>query len=67
MSGNAVLCSAVELVADNVANLQIIGAGEAEFMAFGISHFDGLLAVFMSGDDGGLGIEMQKRGIPNGD
>lgn len=55
MSGNVVLCSAVELVGDDVANLQIIGSGEAELSAFGISHFDGLLAVFMSGDDGGFG------------
>ena len=54
MSGNAVLGSAVELVADNGANLQIDRAGEAELMAFGISHFDGLPAVFMSGDEGGL-------------
>lgn len=54
MSGNAVLCSAVELVADNGANLQVVRACEAEFMAFGISHFDGLPAVFMAGDDGGL-------------
>lgn len=54
MSGNAVLCSSVELVGNNGANLQIIGASEAELMALGISHFDGLPAVFMSGDDGGL-------------
>ena len=56
MSGNVVLRSAVELVGDDVANLQIVRAGEAELMAFGISHFDGLLAVFMAGDDGGFGI-----------
>ena len=52
MSGNAVLCSAVELVGDDVANLQIVRACEAELMPIGISHFDGLPAVFMSGDDG---------------
>ena len=54
MSGNAVLCSAVELVADNGVNLQIVRAGEAELMAFGISHFDGLLAVLVTGDNGGF-------------
>ncbi len=53
MSWNAILCSAVELVGDDVANLQIGRAGEAEFMALGISHFDGLLAVLVAGDDGG--------------
>ena len=56
MSGNAVLCSAVELEGDDVANLQIGRAGEAEFVAFGISHLDGLLAVFMLDNNGGFGI-----------
>lgn len=56
MSGNAVLCSSVELVGDDVANLQIVRTGEAELVAGGISHFDGLLAVFMPANDGGLGI-----------
>ena len=55
MSGNAVLCSSVELVGDDVANLQIVRAGEAERAALGISHFDGLLAVLVAGDDGGFG------------
>lgn len=54
MSGNSVLCSAVELVGNNGANLQIGRAGKAEFVAGGISHFDGLLAVLVAGDDGGL-------------
>ena len=67
MSGNAVLCSAVELVGNNGANLQIGRAGEAELIAFGISHFDGLLAVFISTNAGEFGIEMQKRGRPNDD
>ena len=52
MSGNAVLCSAVELVGDDVANLQIVRAGEAELVAGGISHFDGRTAVLVAGDDG---------------
>ena len=57
MSGNAVLlCSTVKLVGDDGANLQIIGAGEAELAAFGISHFDGLPAVFRPANNGGFGI-----------
>ena len=56
MLGNAVLCSSIELVGDDVDNLQIVRAGEAELAALGISHFDGLLAVFMPANNGGLGI-----------
>ena len=56
MSGNAVLRSSVGLVGDNAANFQIIGAGEADLTAGGISHFDGLLAVFMPANNGGFRI-----------
>jgi len=34
----------------------LVSAGEAELAAFGISYFDGLLFVFVAGDDGSFGV-----------
>lgn len=56
MFGNAVLRFAGELVGNDCSRWGLVSAGEVELSAFGISHAEGLFAIFMPANDDGLGV-----------